>query len=158
MLGFVPARTGWRWTNPGTRGITLIQRLEDAPRSPTPEYNGGFSVITSTPPQVPAHASALPVFFTGGTDADDEPDRDYQYYQDEEGTVEPAVVTPQSSRGTLDGLDLAFTIIACLGASSSRSPQSITTGCRLTKRSSTITRWSHVPRSPTRLPKSSLER
>jgi len=85
----------------GRGGITLIQRLEHAARSPTPEYDGNedFGPITSTPPQIPA----LPVFFGGGAEADDEPEPDYQ----DEEAAEPAV-DPLSNRGSLDGLDPAF--------------------------------------------------
>ena len=108
----------------GRGGITLIQRLEHAARSPTPEYDGDedFGAITSTPPQVPA--PALPVFFGGGAEADDEPEPDYQDYPDEEGAVEPAVEPPQSqsNRGSLDGLDPDFASVLRRSSSSGSLP------------------------------------
>ena len=95
------ATRGGRGRSQGRGGITLIQRLENAARSLTSELEGDedFDVLTSTPPQ--AAAPALPVFFGGGAEADDEPEPDYQ---DEEASVDP----PLSNRGSLDGLDPAF--------------------------------------------------
>lgn len=106
----------------GRGGITLIQRLEHAARSLSPEFDGDedFGAITSTPPQVPA--PALPVFFGGGAEADDEPEPDYQDYQDEEAAVEPAVDTPLSNRGSLDGLDPAFASVLRRSSSSGSLP------------------------------------
>ena len=106
----------------GRGGITLIQRLEHAARSPTPEFDGDddFGAITSTPPQAPA--PSLPVFFGGGAEADDEPEPDYQDYQDEEGAVEPAVDPSQSSRGSLDGLDPAYASVLRRSSSSGSLP------------------------------------
>jgi hypothetical protein len=84
----------------GRSGVTLIQRLEHAARSLTSEFDGDedFDALTSTPPP---QAPALPVFFGGGAEADDEPEPDYQ---DEETSVD----LPLSNRGSLDGLDPAF--------------------------------------------------
>ncbi|KAH9994699.1 hypothetical protein BJV77DRAFT_1059915 [Russula vinacea] len=64
-----------------------------------------------TPPQVPA----LPVFFGGGAEADDEPEPDYQ---DEETSVDP----PLSNRGSLDGLDPAFASVLRRSSSSGSLP------------------------------------
>ena len=106
----------------GRGGITLIQRLEHAARSLSPEYDGDedFGAITSTPPQVPA--PPLPVFFGGGAEADDEPEPDYQDYHDEEAVVEAAVDTPLSNRGSLDGLDPAFASVLRRSSSSGSLP------------------------------------
>ena len=123
LASFRPGRGGrGRGRIRGRGGITLIQRLEHAARSPTPEFDGDedFGAITSTPPQAPA--PALPVFFGGGAEADDEPEPDYQDYQDEEGTVEPAVDPAQSSRGSLDGLDPAFASVLRRSSSSGSLP------------------------------------
>jgi Meiotic cell cortex C-terminal pleckstrin homology len=97
----------------GRGGITLIQRLEHAARSPTSEYDGDddFGAVTSTPPQVPA----LPVFFGGGAEADDEPEPDYH---DEEPPVEPS----PSNRGSLDGLDPTFANVLRRSSSSGSLP------------------------------------
>jgi meiotic cell cortex pleckstrin-like protein len=101
----------------GRGGITLIQRLEHAARSLSPEYDGDedFGAITSTPPQVPA----LPVFFGGGAEADDEPEPNYQ---DEEAPVDPAVDLPLSNRGSLDELDPAFANVLRRSSSSGSLP------------------------------------
>ncbi|KAI0002585.1 hypothetical protein BJV74DRAFT_882197 [Russula compacta] len=106
---------GGRGRSRGRGGVTLIQRLEHAARSPTSEYDGDedFGPLTSTPPQVPA-----PVFFGGGAEADDEPEPDYQDYQDEEAAVEP----PLSNRGSLDGLDPAFANVIRRSSSSGSLP------------------------------------
>jgi hypothetical protein len=109
MTSFQPGRgKRGRGQIRGRGGITLIQRLEHAARSPTPEYDEDedFGAITSTPPLIPP--PALHVFFGGGAEADDEPEPYYQDYQDEESGVEAAVDPPQSNRGSLDGLDPAF--------------------------------------------------
>ena len=98
----------------GRSGVTLIQRLEHAARSLTSEFDGDedFDALTSTPPpQVPA----LPVFFGGGAEADDEPEPDYQ---DEETSVDP----PLSNRGSLDGLDPAFASVLRRSSSSGSLP------------------------------------
>jgi hypothetical protein len=123
MASFRPGRGGrGRGRIRGRGGITFSQRLAHAARSPTPEYDGDedFGAITSTPPQVPP--PALPVFFGGGAEADDEPEPDYQDYQDEEGAVEPAVDTPLSNRGSLDGLDPAFASVLRRSSSSGSIP------------------------------------
>ena len=123
LASFRPGRGGrGRGRVRGRGGITLIQRLEHAARSPTPEYDEDedFGAITSTPPQVPA--PALPVFFGGGAEADDEPEPNYQDYQDEEGAVEPAVDPAQTSRGSLDGLDPAFASVLRRSSSSGSLP------------------------------------
>lgn len=122
LSSFRPGRGGrGRGRVRGRGGITLIQRLEHAARSPTPEFDGDddFGAITSTPPQVPA---ALPVFFGGGAEADDEPEPDYQDYPDEEDAVEPIVDPAQSSRGSLDGLDPAFASMLRRSSSSGSIP------------------------------------
>jgi hypothetical protein len=124
MASFRPGRGRGRGRGRirGRGGITLIQRLEHAARSPTPEYDvdEDFDAITSTPPQVPP--PALPVFFGGGAEADDEPEPDYQDYQDEEGAVEPAVDPPLSNRGSLDELDPAFASVLRRSSSSGSLP------------------------------------
>ncbi|KAI0295749.1 hypothetical protein BC826DRAFT_1097161 [Russula brevipes] len=109
------ASRGGRGRSRGRGGITLIQRLEHAARSPPSEYDGDDDVgpITSTPPQLPA----LPVFFGGGAEADDEPEPDYQ---DEHPTPDP----PLSNRGSLDGLDPAFANVLRRSSSSGSLPYS----------------------------------
>jgi hypothetical protein len=111
LVSFRAARGGRRG---GRSGVTLIQRLEHAARSLTSEFEGDedFDALTSTPPpQVPA----LPVFFGGGAEADDEPEPDYQ---DEETSVDP----PLSNRGSLDGLDPAFASVLRRSSSSGSLP------------------------------------
>lgn len=95
-------------------GITLIQRLEHAARSPPSDFeeDEDFGPITSTPP-APA-PPALPVFFGGGAEADDEPE---PVYQDEEPVAEPP-----SNRGSLDGLDPAFANVLRRSSSSGSLP------------------------------------
>ena len=96
-------------------GITLIQRLEHAARSPPSDFevDDDFGALTSTPPQP---LPALPVFFGGGAEADDEPEPDYQ------GSEEPAAVDPPSNRGSLDGLDPAFANVLRRSSSSGSLP------------------------------------
>ena len=108
------AGRGGRGRSQGRGGITLIQRLENAARSFT-ELDGDevFDALTSTPPQAPA--PALPVFFGGGAEADDEPEPDYP---DEEASVDP----PLSNRGSLDGLDPAFANVLRRSSSSGSLP------------------------------------
>jgi predicted nucleic acid-binding Zn-ribbon protein len=97
----------------GRGGHALIQRLEHAARSLS-EYDGDDDLrpLTSTPPQAPA----LPVFFGGGAEADDEPEPDYE-------DVEAAVDPPLSNRGSLDGLDPAFANVLRRSSSSGSLPQ-----------------------------------
>ncbi len=116
-LGSLRVGRGGRRGGRARGGITLIQRLEHAARSPPSDFEGDddFSALTSTPPQPPA----LPVFFGGGAEADDEPEPDYQEpdYQDEEPAAEPP-----SNRGSLDGLDPAFANVLRRSSSSGSLP------------------------------------
>ncbi|KAH8996727.1 hypothetical protein EDB92DRAFT_1933646 [Lactarius akahatsu] len=93
-------------------GITLIQRLEHAARSPPSDFeeDDDFDAVTSTPPLLPT----LPVFFGGGAEADDEPEPDYP-------SEEPAV-DPPSNRNSLDGLDPAFASVLRRSSSSGSLP------------------------------------
>ncbi|KAI0300157.1 hypothetical protein B0F90DRAFT_1630116 [Multifurca ochricompacta] len=111
-LGTFSVGRGGRGRSRGRGGITLIQRLEHAARSLTPEYDGDedFGALTSTPPQL----TTLPVFFGGGAEADDEPEPDYH---DEEPAVDPP-----SNRGSLDGLDPAFANVLRRSSSSGSLP------------------------------------
>ncbi len=91
-------------------GITLIQRLEHASRSPPSDFEADddFGALTSTPPPL------LPVFFGGGAEADDEPEPDYQ--------GEELAADPPSNRGSLDGLDPAFANVLRRSSSSGSLP------------------------------------
>jgi hypothetical protein len=113
LASFRTARGG-RGRIRGRGGHTLTQRLEHAARSPASEYDGDDDLrpLTSTPPQAPA----LPVFFGGGAEADDEPEPDYE-------DVEAAVDPPLSNRGSLDGLDPAFANVLRRTSSSGSLPQ-----------------------------------
>jgi predicted nucleic acid-binding Zn-ribbon protein len=112
-LGSFRVARGGRGRGRARGGITLIQRLENAARSPPSDFQGDddFGALTSTPPPLPA----LPVFFGGGAEADDEPEPDYQ------GGEEPAV-DPPSNRGSLDGLDPAFANVIRRSSSSGSLP------------------------------------
>lgn len=107
---------GGRGRGRGRGGITLIQRLEHAARSPASEYDADddFGVLTSTPPQAPA----LPVFFGGGAEADDEPEPDYQDVDPSDTPLD----APPSNRGSLDGLDPAFANVLRRSSSSGSLP------------------------------------
>jgi predicted nucleic acid-binding Zn-ribbon protein len=111
-LGSFRVGRGGRGRGRGRGGITLIQRLEHAARSPPSDFeeDEDFGVITSTPPPPPT----LPVFFGGGAEADDEPEPDYP---DEEPVAEPP-----SNRGSLDGLDPAFANVLRRSSSSGSLP------------------------------------
>ena len=115
-LGSFPVGRGGRGRGRarGGRGITLIQRLEHAARSPPSDFeeDEDFGAVTSTPP--PAQPLPLPVFFGGGAEADDEPEPDYH---DEEPVTEPP-----SNRGSLDGLDPAFANVLRRSSSSGSIP------------------------------------
>jgi hypothetical protein len=97
----------------GRGGNALMQRLEHVARSLASEHDedDDFGALTSTPPQAPA----LPVFFGGGAEADDEPEPDYE-------DVEAAVDPPLSNRGSLDGLDPAFANVLRRSTSSGSLP------------------------------------
>ena len=107
---------GGRGRSRGRGGITLIQRLEHAARSPASEYDedDDFGVLTSTPPQAPA----LPVFFGGGAEADDEPEPDYQDVDPSDAPLD----APPSNRDSLDGLDPAFANVLRRSSSSGSLP------------------------------------
>jgi len=107
---------GGRGRGRGRGGITLIQRLEHAARSPASEYDGDddFGALTSTPPQAPA----LPVFFGGGAEADDEPEPDYQDVDPSDAPLD----APPSNRDSLDGLDPAFANVLRRSSSSGSLP------------------------------------
>ncbi|KAI9441435.1 hypothetical protein H4582DRAFT_2206842 [Lactarius indigo] len=112
-LGSFRAGRGGRGRGRGRGGITLIQRLEHAARSPPSDFEGDdeFGAVTSTPPPP---LPTLPVFFGGGAEADDEPEPDYP-------GEEPAA-DPPSNRGSLDGLDPAFANVLRRSSSSGSLP------------------------------------
>ncbi|KAH9042692.1 hypothetical protein EDB85DRAFT_1916285 [Lactarius pseudohatsudake] len=111
-LGSFRAGRGGRGRGRARGGITLIQRLEHAARSPPSDFeeDDDFDAVTSTPPLLPT----LPVFFGGGAEADDEPEPDYP-------GEEPAA-DPPSNRGSLDGLDPAFASVLRRSSSSGSLP------------------------------------
>ena len=113
-LGSFRVGRGGRGRGRARGGITLIQRLEHAARGPPSDFeeDEDFGPITSTPP-APA-PPALPVFFGGGAEADDEPE---PVYPDEEPVAEPP-----SNRGSLDGLDPAFANVLRRSSSSGSLP------------------------------------
>ena len=116
LASYRTVRGNGRGRSRGRGGITLIQRLEHAARSIASEYDADddFGALTSTPPQAPA----LPVFFGGGAEADDEPEPEYQ-------DVDPSDVpldAPPSNRGSLDGLDPAFANVLRRSSSSGSLP------------------------------------
>ncbi|KAI9465908.1 hypothetical protein BJY52DRAFT_1209346 [Lactarius psammicola] len=117
-LGSFRAGRGGRGRGRARGGITLIQRLEHAARSPPSDFEGDddFGAITSTPliSSTPPPLPTLPIFFGGGAEADDEPEPDYQ-------GEEPAA-DPPSNRGSLDGLDPAFANVLRRSSSSGSLP------------------------------------
>ncbi|KAA1472413.1 hypothetical protein DENSPDRAFT_859435 [Dentipellis sp. KUC8613] len=110
-----PYRAGrGRGRGRGRGGLTLMQRLESAARSPASEYDEDEFApdnTSSPPPPVPA----IPKTFV-----DAELDEEFDDPRDEEPTAEP--ISPPSNRTSVDGMDPAFANILRRSSSSGSIP------------------------------------
>ncbi|KAI0051353.1 hypothetical protein FA95DRAFT_1534854 [Auriscalpium vulgare] len=112
------ARGGGRGAR-GRGGLTLIQRLENAARSPASEYDEdeAADVTATPPPPVPS----IPSFFHGGAEADDEPEPHYDVDGDDDDEP-PRFSPPPSNRTSVDGMDPIFANVLRRSSSSGSLP------------------------------------